>query len=101
VLTGWFPNVKLVGDRPATEVAPVPESDTDWGLLAALSTTVREPERLPVADGLNVMLMAQFAPAASKVPQLLDWVKSAAFEPETEMPVMPRAALPELLRVTT
>ena len=83
------------------EVVPVPESETDCGLLAALSTTVREPERLPVADGLKVMLMAQLLPAASKVPQLLDCVKSAALEPETEMPLIPRAALPELLRVTT
>ena len=50
---------------------PVPERLVVWGLLLALSVTVKVPVRLPVAVGVKVTLMTQLAPAATEVPQLL------------------------------
>jgi hypothetical protein len=55
---------------------PVPVSDTLCGLPDALSVTVIEPERVPVAVGVKVTLIKQFAPAASVVPQLFACAKS-------------------------
>jgi hypothetical protein len=50
---------------------PVPVKPTDCGLVAALSLTDKFPERAPVADGLNLMLMVQLAPEFSIVPQVV------------------------------
>jgi len=49
----------------------VPVSETVCGLVAALSETVKVPWRLPAAVGVKVMLIEQFAPAASEPAQLL------------------------------
>lgn len=43
--------------------------------------------------------MVQFEPAATEAPQLLDWLKSLGFEPETLTLVTLRSALPVLVRV--
>src|SRR5439155_19507578 len=66
------------------------------GLSAALSVIVRLPVRFPPAAGVNVMLMAQLAPAATLLPQVLVWAKS----PLAAMPVIFNAALPVFVRVT-
>lgn len=52
---------------------------------------VTEAVRVPVAVGLNVTLIVQFAPAARLAPQLFVWEKSPLF-----VPVM---AIPEPLKV--
>jgi hypothetical protein len=98
---GWLAKARLVGERvaPPEALAPVPERLMDWEPPEALSAMVREAERLPLADGVKVTLIAQLPPAATVVPQLLDWVKSLAFEPESAMLVTLKAALPELVRV--
>jgi len=49
--------------------------------------------------GVKVTLIVQLVPAASEELQLLVWVKSPEFVPLTEMLLMVRVALPELLRV--
>ena len=79
---------------------PVPERLTDWGLPVALSVMARAAARLPAAEGANLMLIVQLAPAASELPQLLVWAKSLALEPKTAMLVTLKAELPELVRVT-
>src|SRR5947209_3330431 len=76
--------------------APVPESAMLCGLPASLSVMVTAPVRAPVAVGVNVTVMAQFAPAASDAPQVVVRAKS----PVAAMPVMVRAALPVLETVT-
>ena len=58
-----------------------------------------EALRAPLAVGLNVTLIVQWAPAATLEPQLLVWVKSPALEPVTEIPVTLNAPLPVLVRV--
>jgi hypothetical protein len=40
-------------------------SEALWGLPAALSETLIEPDSLEVVEGVNVTLMVQLAPAAS------------------------------------
>ena len=79
---------------------PVPERLTDCGLPAALSVMATAAERLPLAAGLKVTLMVQLAPAASELPQLLDWAKSLALTPRTAMLEILKAELPELESVT-
>ncbi len=61
-----------------------------------MSVTATVPERVPVAVGLKVTEMVQLAPAATLEPQLFVCAKS----PVMEMPVMLKAALPLLVRVT-
>ena len=58
---------------------PVPVSVVLCGLPDALSVTVTEPDRVPMAVGVKVALIVQLEPAASVVPQLFVWAKS----PET------------------
>src|SRR5436305_136269 len=89
----------LTAERLAAGVGaavPAPESVTLCGLPAALSVIVTAPVRVPVAVGVNVRLMAQFAPAASDVPQVVVCAKS----PMAAMPVMVRAVLPVFESVT-
>ena len=83
----------------ATGAVPVPDRFTDWGLLAAPSVMVTEAARLPLAEGVKVTLIAQLAPAATELPQLLVWAKSLALAPETAMLLTLKAALPELVSV--
>ena len=56
---------------------------------------------MPAARGLKFTLIAQLVPAASEVPHVLLWPKSAPFVPEMLIEVMVNVALPVLLRVTT
>ena len=85
----------LVGKPAKWKSAPPPPKFTTCGLPAALSLMVREPVLLPAAVGVKVTLMAQFAPAANPVPQVLSCAKS----PVTVIPAMVKAAVPVLVIV--
>ena len=78
---------------------PVPERLTVCGLPTALSTTVSEAERLPLADGVKVMLIVHLAPAASEVLQVLVCAKSLILVPVKAMPVILKGTLPVLVSV--
>lgn len=74
---------------PAGAAAPVPESVTDCGLLAAESVKLSEALRVPVAPGLNTTATVQLPDAARLAPHVvLDTEKSAALAPVTVMLVM-------------
>jgi hypothetical protein len=83
VFTVWLAKLRLLADKVAVGgvAAPVPKSEMLWGLPAALSAIVSEADLLPEAVGLKVTLIAQLAPEATLVPQLLDCAKSTAFAP--------------------
>jgi hypothetical protein len=96
-------NVRLVGLSVTAGAVPVPVNATACGLPDALFVIETLAERLPAAPGVNVTEMEQLDPAAivlGATGQVLDCPKSAAFVPVTEMPLIERAALPELVRVT-
>ncbi len=79
---------------------PVPERLAVWGLVIALSATSNTATRAPFAVGVNVILTAQLAPAASVVPQVIaDWAKSPAFAPVNVMPEIVRVVLRLFLTV--
>jgi len=78
---------------------PVPLRLVDCGEPAALSVTERAAVKLAAETGLNVTEIVQLPPAASDVPQVLDWEKSLEFAPPIEMPLIGSGALPVLLRV--
>jgi hypothetical protein len=88
-----------VGERLATGLVPVPESATVCGLPEALSARLTLAVNDPLATGVKVTLMAQLAPAATLVPQLLLCAKSLGFVPASAMLVTLSAALPVLLKV--
>jgi hypothetical protein len=50
-------------------VVPVPVTDAVCGLVAALSVTLNCADRVPAAEGENVIESAQFAPGASVTPE--------------------------------
>src|SRR2546429_7618317 len=75
---------------------PVPDGLPVCGLPAALSVMVIAPVRVPVAVGVKVTLMAQLAPAATDVPQVLVCMKS----PLATMLVTLSATVPVLVSVT-
>ena len=79
---------------------PVPERLTVCGLPRALSMMLTEALKLPLADGLNVALIVQWAPAASDLPQVLPCAKLARLVPLTTMMAILNVAVPVLLRVT-
>ena len=99
ISTGWLEKARLLGERvtPFAVLAPVPLKLTVWGL--ALLAILSDPARLPEADGVKVTLIVQLAPAATVAPQLLDWVKSLAFDPIMTMLETVRVTLPELVNV--
>jgi len=99
------PNATLVGDRVTAGACatPLPDSDTFWGLLAALSATWMAAVRPPAAVGANVAEIVQLpltASVAGAIGQLLASAKSPAFAPVTEMLDTASGAVPEFVRVT-
>jgi hypothetical protein len=64
VSSTWLPNPRLVGVSE-TGAMPAPVREMDWGLLEAVSVTVNVAVRLPRADGVNVTVILQLAPAPS------------------------------------
>ena len=82
--TAVLANERLAGDTDAALelAAPVPESDSDCGLLLAESMKLRIALRVPAALGLNTTLAEQLAAAARLAPHVLaEIAKSAAFVP--------------------
>ena len=73
VPTGRLPNARLAGERLTTGavLVPVPERLTVWGLPLALSATLSAAVRAPLAEGVNVTLIVQLAPATTELLQLL------------------------------
>lgn len=67
-----------------------------------MSVMDTDAERAPVAVGLKVTLIVQFAPAATLAPQVLFCEKSPLFVPAMVMPepLKVRVALPVFVRVT-
>ena len=94
-----LPKARLEGDRLTAGAVPVPERLTVCGLPLTLSAILRAAVAGPLAEGVKVTLIAQLAPAAIELPQLLVSTKLLALAPETARPVMLKAALPELVRV--
>ena len=86
----WLPKARLVGENVATGAAPVPVSDTPCGLPEALSATVSEPDRAPMAVGVKVTLTVQLAPEARELPQVFVSAKS----PVVEIPEIVSGAFP-------
>ena len=81
---------------------PVPDRATICGLPLALSVTEMLAVREPVAVGLNVTLIVQFAPAArvaGETGQLFARVKSPGFAPVIPKALIVMGALPVLLSV--
>src|SRR5579872_1828570 len=94
VVTGQFPKARLEGERLTLPVpVPVPERLTVCGLPVALSVTLTAAVRVPAAVGVKVTLMVQWAPAATLVPQLLDWPKSPGSAPVRTMLEIVKTAL--------
>lgn len=99
VLICWRLKVRLVGDKLTVvvpELAPVPVRPTTCGLPAALSVIVIVPVCVPVAVGVKVTLIEQFAPAASEAPQVVVSPYCAL----GTMLLMLSDAVPELVSVT-
>src|ERR1700734_725290 len=81
--------VRLVGDKTACATSasvPVPANAIVCGDVAALSATLMEAEKVPVAAGRNKAEIVQLAPADREMPQLFVAAKSAAFAPASVMP---------------
>ena len=95
VFTVWLANIKLAGDKFTPGAVPVPVRFTVCGLPVALSVTVMVPVWLPVAVGVKVTLIEQFAPAASVAPQV---VVSEYCALATMLPIVSEA-VPELVSV--
>src|SRR5229473_2781047 len=90
----------LVMDSITTGAVPVPVSDTLCGLPEASSAIVTLADRFPVAVGLNLTLMEQFALAATLPPHVLVCEKSPALVPVTAMLEIVNVAVPVLDRLT-
>ncbi len=96
VPTAWLGNKRLAGERLTAGAVPVPLRLTVCGLLLALSVMVRTPVRVPVAVGVKVTRIEQFAPGATELPQVLVWAKS----PLVTMLAIVSGALPVLVSRT-
>jgi hypothetical protein len=64
-------NVSEVGVRVTGAAEPLPVRLTVCGLFEAPSVIVRVPFLVPVAVGVNVMLMVQLEDGAKLVPQVV------------------------------
>ena len=82
------------------EAVPVPVKFTVCGLPVALSVMVRLAVRLPVAVGAKVTLIAQLAPAATELPQVVVSAKSPLLAPVIAILVTLNDTAPVLVNVT-
>ena len=100
--TARLPNATGVGLmlRSGPEAVPEPVNATPCGLPVALSAMLTDAVRDPAAFGLNVTLIAQFAPAATLVPHVFVWEKSPALVPVTATLVIVSTAPPVFVNVT-
>ncbi len=79
---------------------PMPLRETVCGLPVALSVMLTDALRWPVAVGVKVTLMVQFAPALTLEPQVLVSAKSPGFVPAMLMLVIVSVPLPVFVSVT-
>jgi hypothetical protein len=73
VFSCWLEKVRLGAERLTAGpvvVTPVPVRLMVWGLGVALSVMAMAPVRVPVAAGVNVTLIVQFAPALTELPHV-------------------------------
>ena len=66
-----MPKARLVGERLTRAAVPVPERLTVCGLPLALSMMLTEAVRLPLAEGVKITLIVQWALAATELPHVL------------------------------
>src|SRR4029077_14453912 len=92
------PKLRAVAES-VTGAIPVPARLMLCGLPAALSVTVTEALKLPVAEGEKVTLIVQVFPTARLGRQLSDSVKFVAFVPVTAIPEKVTVAAPVLVTV--
>lgn len=78
----------------------MPDSGTDCGESAALSTIEMFADSADCVDGVKVTVIVQLRPRPRDAGQLLDSAKSAEFAPASLMLVMERSAFPVLVSVT-
>src|SRR5579863_9085195 len=90
--------VRGVTEKPAP--LPVPAREMTCGLPGALSAIVMVAFRPPDALGEKVTLIAQFAPGAREVPQVVVWVKSSPPELDSVNPAMDMAVEPLFVSMT-
>ena len=74
--------------------------ETACGLPAALSLTLSDAVRVPLAVGLKVTLMLQVVPAANELPQVWVCQKSPALAPVMVIPLIVKLVVPTLVSVT-
>src|SRR5450631_1413001 len=112
VMVAFVPTATLVkvtgfGLKLALPWVPVPERGTGaFGLPASLLPMTRLADRAPVAVGLNLTWMVQFAPAAKPPPPMLQSplfvtiVKSLAFVPANDRLLIVSLVVPVLRLVS-
>ena len=66
-----MPKARLVAERLTRAAVPVPERLAVCGLPLALSVMLTHPARLPLAEGVNLTPIVQWAPPASDLPHVL------------------------------
>lgn len=91
----WLLKLRPVRERNTRGATPMPPRETTRGLPVASSVTVMVPIRAPMTVGVKVTSMAQFAPAATALPQVFVCAKS----PVISMLVMAKAASPAFVSV--
>jgi hypothetical protein len=104
--TGWFPKLRLLGEKLTLErlfeplaFTLVPEMDTDCGLVGALSFRVTAAEKVPAPLGANWTPMVQLAPAARLLPQVEVSLKLVGYAPVSQICVMLKVAVPAFVTV--
>jgi hypothetical protein len=97
VFTIWLPKFRVVVDRLAPGLTPVPLTLTVCGLPVALSETLKTPLVVLLVAGVYVTLMVQVDAAATLDPQVLVWANPAPVTLMLEMVSVPE---PELVSVT-
>jgi hypothetical protein len=94
---GWLLNDRVAGvNWPTGPVVPCPFRPTAYKPPAALPVNVRVPPPEPNTVGLNFMLNAQLAPAASEAPQVVVCEKG----PEIASPEIFSGPFPVFFKVT-
>lgn len=88
-----------MGESVAVGTTPMPVSETDCGLLGALSVIVTTAFLAPAAVGVKVTVIVQLPPAATDGTQLLVWPKSLLFAPVISIEIV-RAMFPVFESVT-
>ena len=97
----WVP--KLIDEELRTAWGvpwAIPLRVTVCGDPAALVVMTMLAARVPMRVGVNAVEIMQLALGARLVVQVLIWLKSAGLVPPRTIPLMLKAAVPELLKVT-